>query len=102
MKTVTVINHFKIQPGKLDEFIQMQSAFAKKIRESFPGLVGGRMYKEVEGNSAVLVSQFESIQAQEDIRHSEVFKNHVVNLQRVIEGASPGLYEEAYTVGNFQ
>jgi heme-degrading monooxygenase HmoA len=66
------------------------------------GLVGGRMYRGSDGTSAVLVSQFESQSAQEEIRRSDAFKQHVNGLQVLIESASPSLYEEAYTTGGFK
>lgn len=101
MKPVTVINRFTIKPGKMDEFIAAQRNFATALAQAPNGLVGGRMYRGGDGHSAVLVSQFESESAQEAIRQSDTFKQHLSRLQPLVESASPSLYEEAYTTGNF-
>lgn len=102
MKPVTVINQLVIKPAKMDEFIDAQRNFAAALMRKPNGLVGGRMYRSIDGNSAVLVSQFESESAQAGIRQSEAFKNHLNQLQALVESASPSLYEEAYTTGDFK
>lgn len=102
MKPVTVINRFVIKPGKIDEFVAAQRNFATALRTKPSGLIGGRMYRSIDGNSAVLVSQFVSESAQEEIRQSPAFKQHLSVLQPMIESSSPSLYEEAYTAGDFK
>jgi quinol monooxygenase YgiN len=102
MKPVTVINHFAIKPDKMDEFIAAQQNFAATLMQKSNGLSGGRMYRSIDGKSAVLVSQFESASAQEGIRQSDSFRQHVSRLRLLIESASPNLYEEAYTTGDFK
>jgi quinol monooxygenase YgiN len=102
VKPVTVINRLTIKPGKMDEFIDAQRNFATTLMKTPNGLTGGRLYRSIDGQSAVLVSQFESESAQEDIRQSDAFKQHVNQLQVLIESASPSLYEEAYTTGGFK
>jgi quinol monooxygenase YgiN len=102
MKPVTVINRLAIKPGKMDEFIDAQRNFATTLMKKPNGLIGGRMYRSIDGKSAVLVSQFASESAQENIRQSDAFRQHVSQLQVLIESASPSLYEEAYTTGDFK
>lgn len=102
MKPVTVINPFIIKPGRMEEFIEAQRNFATRLKKTPCGLIGGRLYRGTDGKSAVLVSQFESEQAQEEIRQSEDFKQHISQLREMIESVSPALYEEAYTTGDFQ
>jgi heme-degrading monooxygenase HmoA len=99
MKPVTVINYLSIKPGKMDEFIETQRGFAMTRPN---GLLGGRMYRSLDGKSAVLVSQFESERAQEEVRQTDAFKQHLSRLQTMVESASPSLYEEAYTAGDFK
>jgi quinol monooxygenase YgiN len=101
VKPVTIINHFVIKPGKMEEFIAAQRNFATTLTLKPSGLIGGRMYRSPDGKSAVLVSQFESESAQADILQSPVFKQHIGNLQSLVESTSPAKYEEAYTTGNF-
>jgi quinol monooxygenase YgiN len=102
MKPVTVINRLVIKPGKMDEFIDVQRNFALGLMTKPSGLIGGRLYRSIDGQSAVLVSQFESDSAQEELRQSQAFKQHVNALQPMVESASPSLYEEAYTTGDFK
>jgi quinol monooxygenase YgiN len=102
MKPVTVINRLAIKPGKMDDFIEAQQKFAAKIRSTSSALVGGRMYRSVDGTSAVLVSVFASREAQQGILESERFKEHVESLKAMVESSSPSLYEEAYTTGDFR
>lgn len=100
MKPVTVINHLSIKPGKMDEFIEAQRRFAAALPPC--GLVGGRMYRSVDGQSAVLVSTFQSKDAQEKILQRADFKEHLRNPQPFVESSSPTSYEEAYTAGDFK
>lgn len=99
MKPVTVINRLAIKPGKMDEFIDTQQRFTASLPPC--GLVGGRMYRSIDGQSAVLVSTFESKDAQEQILQRADFKEHIKNLQPFVESSSPALYNEAYTTGAF-
>jgi quinol monooxygenase YgiN len=102
MKPVTVVNRLVIKPGKMDEFIEAQRHFAAGLLAKPSGLIGGRMYRSIDGKSAVLVSQFESQSAQQELRQSPAFEQHVNTLQSMVESASPSLYEEAYTTGDFK
>ena len=100
MHPVIAINRLVIKPGKIDEFISAQRKFA----ESLPpcGLVGGRMYRSVDGRGTVLLSVFESQTAAEEVLRSADLKAHVKTLQPLVETSSPALYEVAYTYGDFK
>ena len=101
MSPITIVNHFEIAPGKMEAFIEAQLTFAATLCDRPSGLLGGRLYRGLDGRSAVLVSQFESAEAQERIRASETFQQHIARLKALIVSASPKLYEEAYTTGSF-
>jgi quinol monooxygenase YgiN len=100
MKPVTVINRLVIKPGKMDEFIDAQQKFAAALPPC--GLIGGRMYRSVDGQSAVLVSTFQSKSAQEETWQRADFKEHLRRLQPLVESSSPNVYDEAYTAGDFK
>lgn len=100
MKPVTVINRIQVKAGKMDEFIAAQRTFAATVPRD--RLVGGRMYRSADDQSAVLVSVFPSKSAQEEILQGEGFKAHLQRLQPLVESSSPSLYEEAYTTGDFR
>jgi quinol monooxygenase YgiN len=102
MKPVTVINRMLIKPGKMDEFVDAQRNFASNLMTKPSGLIGGRLYSSIDGKSALLVSKFESESAQEELRQSPAFKQHLNVLKEMVESASPTLYEEAYTTGDFK
>lgn len=97
MKFLTVINRLSIKPGKMDEFIEAQQKFAAELPPC--GLIGGRMYRSLDGRSAVLVSTFQSKEAQEQIRQRPDFIEHLKRLQPLVESSSPLLCEEAYVTG---
>jgi quinol monooxygenase YgiN len=100
MKPVIVVNRMMIKPGKIDEFIEAQQKFVGTIPPC--GLIGGRMYRSVDDQSAVLVSVFESKSAVDAVFQRADFKEHLRRLQPLVESTSPILYEEAYTYGNFR
>jgi quinol monooxygenase YgiN len=102
MKPVTVINRLVIKPGKMDAFMDAQRNFAAALMTKPSGLIGGRMYRGIDGNSAVLVSQFDSESALEELRQSHAFKQHLNALQPMVESATQSPYEEAYTTGDFK
>lgn len=102
MTMVTIINVLAVKPGRMDEFIALQRTFAVDRAGGRSGLVGGRMYRNKEDSQAVLISQFESAEAQSAILGSDAFKAHVAKLRDVVESSSPNLYEAAYTYGAFQ
>jgi hypothetical protein len=100
MKPVTVINRIHVKPGKMDEFIETQRKFAAMVPSDW--LIGGRMYRSLDGQSAVLVSTFSSKDAQDRVFQRVDFKEHLQRLQPLVESSSPLLYEEAYTTGDFR
>jgi heme-degrading monooxygenase HmoA len=102
MKPVTVINRLVIKAGKIDEFIDIQVNYASSLMEKPVGLVGSRLYRGVDNQTVVLVSQFESVKAQEEIRRLPAFKQNLGQLQALVESSSPALYEEAHSTGSFK
>src|SRR5262245_30521877 len=101
MNRVTSINTLLVKPGQVDDFVASQRNFASLLGMAQRGLIGGRMYRSIEGSKTVLVSQFASIDAHAAIMRSAEFKAHVDKLRAMIESSNPALYEEAYTYGEF-
>lgn len=98
MKPVIMINHLEIKLGTIDEFIETQFNYASSLTEKSTGLIGSRLYRGLDGRTAVLVSQFESIEALEEIRQRPSFKENLSKLQAFVESSSPAVYEEAYPI----
>lgn len=101
MQPVTQINVISIKPGKTDEFIEAQKSYIGSI-DLPPGLIGVRMYKSADGNSAVLVAQYESAKALEEVQQRQVLKQHIEKVRPLVESSIPALYEEVYTVGDYK
>jgi len=99
MKPVTLINTLSIKPGMIDEFIEAQRSFTST---GAGGHVSGRLYRSTDGKTAILVSQFDSVGAQEELFQTEGFKENLKKLRPLVESSSPGQFEEAYTYGNFK
>jgi quinol monooxygenase YgiN len=89
-----------IKPGKIDEFIEAQQKFVGTLPPC--GLIGGRMYRSVDEQSALLVSVFESRSAIDTVFQLPEFKENLRRLQPLVESSSPIVYEEAYTYGTFR
>ncbi len=100
MSTITVINRFEIRPGQMDAFIDAQRAFPSSLPAC--GLVGGRMYRALDGRSAVLISVFESQAAIDALRGRSDFQAHLERLRPYVESTNPSLYEAAYDTGDFR
>jgi len=101
MAPVTQINVFSIKRGRTDEFIEAQKSYIGSI-DLPPGLIGARMYKSADGKSAVLVAQYESARALEEVQQREVLRRHIDAVRPMVESSSPSLYEEVYTTGSFK
>jgi quinol monooxygenase YgiN len=101
MKPVTQINVISIKPGRADEFIESQKSYIASI-DLPPGLIGIRMYKSTDGKLAVLVAQYESIKALEEVQKRAVLKQHIEEVRPLVEASNPALYEEVYTEGDFR
>ncbi len=55
-----LINSFTPKPGKIDELANVLEAARNRFADRVPGFHGGRIYRDVDGNSALLISVFET------------------------------------------
>ena len=62
---------------------------------------GSRLYRGLDDRTVVLVSEFESIKAQEEIFQSPAFKENLSKLQAFVESSSPAIYEGAEITDGF-
>jgi len=101
MKPVTQINFLSIKPEKINEFFELDRSFIASV--SLPkGLIGSRLYRSLDGKSVVRVTQYESAEAHHDYHQSEELEQQIGQLRPLVESASPALYEEVYTRGEFK
>jgi quinol monooxygenase YgiN len=101
MKPVTQINVLSIKPEKSDEFFEVDRSYISSAGTLPKGLIGIRLYRSLDGKSAVRVSQYESVEAHKEIHKSETLRHEIDRLLPLLESSSPGLYEEVHTTGDF-
>jgi quinol monooxygenase YgiN len=101
MKPITQINVISIKPGKADEFFEIQQSYIASVTPP-PGLIGIRMYRSTDGNSAVLVTQYESDKALEEVQQRTVLREHIEKLQPLVESSTRTFYEELYAAGDIK
>jgi heme-degrading monooxygenase HmoA len=102
VKPVIVINRPAIKPGAINEFIEAQLNYASTLMEKPTGLIGSGLYRGFDGRTVVVVSQFESIKAQEEIFQLPAFKENLSKLQAFVESSCPAIYEAEYTTRRLQ
>lgn len=101
MKYVTQINFFSIKSDKVDEFFEAdRNYFASTSRPA--GLISSRLYRSLDGRSAVRVSTYESLDAQRRIHASESLRRQIATLRPFVESSNPDLYEEVRTAEDFK
>jgi quinol monooxygenase YgiN len=101
MKPVTQINVFSIKADKIDEFYAVDRSYITSIDRP-KGLIASRLYRSLEGHSAVRVTQYESAEALKESLQSDNLRQQINRLRPFVESSSPDLYEEVHTTGNFK
>jgi quinol monooxygenase YgiN len=101
MKPVTQINFLSIKPDKIDEFFEADRTYIASVSRP-KGLISSRLYRSLDGRSAVRVSQYESVEAHKEIHQSETLRQQIERLRPLVESSSPGLYEVASTTGDLK
>lgn len=93
-KPVVWINVFTVKPGKLDEFVAIQTeelrTFARTGR--VPGWLGSRLHRSVDGNKATMITVYESIEAHKSWLEKADFSDHVSKIGHLIENAEGEYY----------
>ncbi|HEY1647306.1 MAG TPA: antibiotic biosynthesis monooxygenase family protein [Terracidiphilus sp.] len=101
MKPVTQINVLSIKPDKIDEFFEADRSYIAS--STLPkGVLGSRLYKSLDGRSAVRVTQYESAEAHKAYHQNEGLQQQIGLLRAFVESASPALYEEVHSIGDFR
>ncbi|TXJ22135.1 MAG: antibiotic biosynthesis monooxygenase [Afipia sp.] len=60
LRPFVLINSFTPKPGKIDELARLLEAARDRFADRVPGFHGGRVYRDVDGSSALLISVFET------------------------------------------
>jgi quinol monooxygenase YgiN len=93
MKPVTQINFLSIKPEKMAEFFDADRRYFASVPRP-EGLASSRLYRSLDGTSAVRVSTFESIEAHRAIHESESLRQQIATLRPFVESSSSALYED--------
>ncbi|MGL4264554.1 MAG: antibiotic biosynthesis monooxygenase family protein [Afipia sp.] len=81
-----LINSFTPKPGKIDELASLLEAARDRFLDRVPGFHGGRIYRDVEGNSALLISVFETEDHYEDWVATASFAEHQKRIVDITDG----------------
>jgi heme-degrading monooxygenase HmoA len=91
-EALIVVNRFVARPGCLDELIRIQQQALPQLASGLQGWRGTRLLRGIDGDSAVLLSAFDSEANYVRLRESAAFAAHRERLMPLIERAEPGLY----------
>jgi quinol monooxygenase YgiN len=101
MAPVTQFLFLSIKSGKIDEFLEADRNFIASA--TLPkGLAGSRLYRSLDGKSAVRVVQYKSIEVHKEYQQDPALQQQVALLRDFVESATGSLYEEVRTTGDFK
>lgn len=80
-----LINSFTAKPGKLDELIAVHEAARDRFSDRVPGFHGSRIYRDIDGPSALLISVFETEEYYERWLATDLFAEHREQINPLIE-----------------
>lgn len=99
-RPVVLINTFTLKPGKMDEFLALQTAALQRFRGRIPGWRGGRLHRAVDGNTAVMMSVFDSADAHRRFLETTGFDEHRQQVLPLVENVQPAYYEIVHESGS--
>jgi hypothetical protein len=98
-KKLVLVNIFTPKPGKLEEFLALQTAGLPVLREGVPRARGTRLYRAEDGSKAMLLSVFDTADDYRRITESAAFLTHRQQLIGLLAGSEPTRYELIYEAG---
>ncbi len=100
MKPVVLINVFTVKPGKLNAFIELQTSAIQLFSHRISGWRGSRLHKGLGGNTAVMMTVFDTVEHHKAWIASEQFEQHRVKVLQLVEKVEPAYYEVAHEAGH--
>ncbi|MBE1205654.1 antibiotic biosynthesis monooxygenase family protein [Aminobacter carboxidus] len=95
---VAFVNIFTLKPGKLDEFIALQKVNLGRSVGNVPGWRGSRLHRSIDGNTAIMISTFDSVADHKRVHQTQGFAEHIAKVGPLIESAVPGYYQVVHEV----
>ncbi len=92
---IVQVTVFTPHEGQLDDFIRRQMEGLPRFGD-IPGWHGTRLYRSLDGRTAVLIARFESLEDQQRLSETETFAAHRATLLPLLEGVSSAPYELVY------
>jgi hypothetical protein len=98
---VVLVNVFTPRPGKLDELLAFQAEELRTFARSgrFPGWMGSRWLRSLDGIKAVNVTMYESMEAHNRVKESFDFSEHRRRVERLVESVEGGFYAVEESIG---
>ncbi|MBQ8104477.1 MAG: antibiotic biosynthesis monooxygenase [Afipia sp.] len=81
-----LINSFTPKPGKLDELELVLEASRDRFADRVPGFHGGRIYRDIDGGSALLISVFETEDHYRSWVETAMFAEYHARISDLTEG----------------
>lgn len=95
---VVFVNIFTLKPGKLDEFIALQKINLDRSVGNVPGWRGSRLHRSIDGNTAIMISTFDTVADHQRVHQTHGFAEHIAKVGPLIEGVTPAYYQVVHEV----
>ena len=90
-----LINSFTPKPGKLDELANLLEAARNRFADGVSGFHGGRVYRDVDGSSALLISVFETEDHYESWTATPMFVEYQAQIVDIIDSMGQSRVESS-------
>lgn len=90
---VVLINTFTVKPGRADELVRTLAQATEQSIQNVPGFISANLHVSLDGTRVVNYAQWRSKEDFERMRSSDSFKEHVKDVEPLIDGFEPALYE---------
>jgi heme-degrading monooxygenase HmoA len=98
-RSIAVLNTFTPKPGRLEDFIAVQTAALPGLAAHIRGFRGSRLYRAADGSRVVMVSVFDTPDELDRFSASEPFIAHRARISELLERAEPVRCELVYEAG---
>ncbi|MFC4235527.1 antibiotic biosynthesis monooxygenase [Thalassospira xianhensis] len=88
------------KPGRIDEFIEIQTSFQKSVAGRIEGLLGGRLLRSEDGQSLIIMSRFKTHDDLARWSGSELFAGHMARVRPLLAKAHPSRYTAIWRSGD--
>lgn len=100
---VMLVVTFFPKPGKLEQFLSVQREGLHRLigRTPPPGWLGNRLCRNLDGQTAVMISMFHSVEAHRRFTERDDFAEHLERVKPLLERAESHFCEVVCGAGQF-